>query len=147
MIEIEKLVQWSKPTEVQTKVGPRILRKAEPTPEFWEAWRVNKQTLRAAGVTCGAKFRGAPNELEACWWQPLPAEVVQLREQSVKQSKATDAEIDVPAPDGLEYMPFQRAGIRFALNRAGTLIADEMGLARRFRLLGLSTRIRSSTTF
>ena len=136
MIEIEKLVQWSKPTEVQTKVGPRILRKAEPTPEFWEAWRVNKQTLRAAGVTCGAKFRGAPNEWEACWWQPLPAEVVQLREQSVKQSKATDAEIDVPAPDGLEYMPFQRAGIRFALNRAGTLIADEMGLGKTIQALG-----------
>ena len=29
---------------------------------------------------------------------------------------APDVEVDVPVPDGLEYMPFQRAGIAFILH-------------------------------
>lgn len=56
---------------------------------------------------------------------------------TLEMSRATDAAIDVPAPDGREYMPFQRAGIAFCLDRtgkgvgpssSGVLIADEMGL-------------------
>lgn len=46
------------------------------------------------------------------------------------QSRATDAEIDVPAPEGLRYLPYQKAGIAYALKRQNTLIADEMGLGK-----------------
>lgn len=52
-------------------------------------------------------------------------------------SRAADAEIDVPAPGGLEYRPFQRAGIAYAADRKGTLIADEMGLGKTIQALGL----------
>jgi len=33
-------------------------------------------------------------------------------------------------PKGLDYMPFQKEGIRYALQRKGTLIADQMGLGK-----------------
>lgn len=58
-------------------------------------------------------------------------------EQVAAASRATDAEIDIPAPDGLAYMPFQRAGIAYALPRKGTLIADEMGLGKTIQAIGL----------
>ena len=51
-------------------------------------------------------------------------------------SRQTDADIEVPAPEGLAYMPFQRAGIAYALNREHTLIADEMGLGKSIESLG-----------
>ena len=41
------------------------------------------------------------------------------QDTSLAESRAEDADITVPAPEGLEYMPFQRAGIRFILKRFG----------------------------
>lgn len=57
--------------------------------------------------------------------------------KTVEASKATDADIDVPAPDGLEYRPFQRGGIAYAIERPNTLIADEMGLGKTIQALGV----------
>jgi len=58
-------------------------------------------------------------------------------EQAVEQSRAADAEIDVPAPEGLEYLPFQRAGIAYAMARESTLLADTMGLGKTIQALGV----------
>lgn len=46
------------------------------------------------------------------------------------KSRAMESAIHVPAPDGLKYLPYQLAGIEFALERQHTLIADEMGLGK-----------------
>jgi len=58
--------------------------------------------------------------------------------QRVAASRAVNADVAIPCPDGLEYLPYQKAGIVFALktfnhkeaahSRRGVLIADEMGL-------------------
>ena len=45
-------------------------------------------------------------------------------------SRATDAQIVIPAPEGLKYLPYQKGGIAYALQRKDTLIADEMGLGK-----------------
>jgi SWI/SNF-related matrix-associated actin-dependent regulator 1 of chromatin subfamily A len=52
-------------------------------------------------------------------------------------SRAVDADIDAPVPEGLAYMPFQRAGISYATNRKGVLIADEMGLGKTIQAIGV----------
>ena len=52
-------------------------------------------------------------------------------------SHATDAAIEIPSPPGLEYMPFQRAGIAYAMERRSTLIADEMGLGKTIQAIGV----------
>ena len=64
--------------------------------------------------------------------------------QEINLSRATDAEIEIPAPEGLEYMPFQRAGIDYALRRESTLIADEMGLGKTIQALGVINCIKEA---
>lgn len=57
--------------------------------------------------------------------------------QKIEASQATDADIAVPSPEGLDYLPYQRAGIQYALNQRGTMIADEMGLGKTIQALGI----------
>jgi SNF2 family DNA or RNA helicase len=134
MITIPDL-QWSQAKEIQTKHGPRMLRTAEPTPAFWDAWRSNKDALKSAGLSCSRDERSG--DWKICWWQELSADVKQARAESVNASRATSAEIELPKPDGLNYMPFQRAGIRYALARQNVLIADEMGLGKTIQAIGI----------
>src|SRR5438094_3565462 len=43
-----------------------------------------------------------------------------------------------PVPKGLNYLPYQRDAIAFALDHANCLIADEMGLGKTVEAIGLS---------
>jgi SWI/SNF-related matrix-associated actin-dependent regulator 1 of chromatin subfamily A len=58
-------------------------------------------------------------------------------ERSLKMSRAENASIVVPAPDGFEYKPFQKAGIAYSLDRSGTLIGDDMGLGKTIQTAGV----------
>jgi hypothetical protein len=138
-IDIEKLLPWSPAVRLNTKLGHRMLRKAKPNENFSRAWNNGgKDQLKAAGVSWSKDDR--TGEWTVCWWQPIPAEVALAEAASIEASRATDANIDIPAPPGCEYLPFQKAGIRFCLNKLtqevtnpslsqvrGCLIADEMG--------------------
>jgi SWI/SNF-related matrix-associated actin-dependent regulator of chromatin subfamily A-like protein 1 len=66
----------------------------------------------------------------------------QAREASIVASHATDAAIDLPLSDvcrklGLNYLPYQRAGIAYATARTNTLIGDEMGLGKTIQAAGV----------
>jgi len=45
------------------------------------------------------------------------ATLVAEREKAFTASSATDADIDLPVPEGLEYLPFQKAGIAYGLKQ------------------------------
>ncbi len=154
-LNLETLMPWGEAKQVPTAKGPRLLRKA-PAPmgsPFWGVWRSNKGDLKAAGISCG-KDR-ATGEWEALWWIPVNTpEVVEDKKEAIAASQATDADIDVPRPEGLEYLPYQRAGVSFCIkafgkvnkspstgtseeggknsplhvDQAGVLIGDAMGL-------------------
>jgi SNF2 family DNA or RNA helicase len=53
-------------------------------------------------------------------------------------SRALDSDIDVPAPAGLEYYGFQKAGIEYASKRTMTLVGDEPGLGKSIQAVGVS---------
>tara|TARA_R110000744_G_scaffold305007_1_gene413354 strand:- start:6428 stop:8392 length:1965 start_codon:yes stop_codon:yes gene_type:complete len=124
----------------ETKELPdgRTVRSATPTPEFWELWRSNKAEVRALGYGV-SKYQGEWRVSH--WTTPDAAEV----EAAVEASRATDATIDIPSPDGLEYLPFQRAGIAYALGRDATLFGDEMGLGKTIQAIGVCNATRPET--
>ena len=48
-------------------------------------------------------------------------------------SRAETSHLVIPAPEGLDYLPFQKAGIEYMINKenhpsGGILLSDEMGL-------------------
>lgn len=57
--------------------------------------------------------------------------------QRVAASRATHTETQIPVPPDCEFLPYQKAGIAYALNRQHCLIADEMGLGKTVQALGL----------
>lgn len=61
---------------------------------------------------------------------------LQSLEESVKESRMTDSNIAIPVPDGLEYKPFQKAGIAYAIKRKKALIADDMRLGKTIQAIG-----------
>ena len=89
------------------------------------------------------------------WWTPYRDNAIKLaefaegelrnellpelreKEENLESSRAVDADIDVPAPDGLSYLPFQKAGIAFGLKRDSFLIGDEMGLGKTIQVIGI----------
>lgn len=133
-IAIADLLPWSAPVRVRTSQGERMLSKATPGPEFWAMWRSSKAELKAAGISVTSKDGST---WEVCWWQPLGASEARQEAKAIEASRATDSDVPLPAPDGMEYLGFQRAGIVFALQREGTLIGDEMGLGKTIQGIGV----------
>jgi len=54
----------------------------------------------------------------------------------LEKSRAVSSTIRIPAPTGLEYLPYQRAGVAYALQHQHTLIGDEAGLGKTVESLG-----------
>lgn len=59
------------------------------------------------------------------------------RSATVEASRAATADIDIPCPEGLAYLPYQRAGINYALRRPNVLFGDEMGLGKTIQAIGV----------
>ena len=59
------------------------------------------------------------------------------KEDAIVASRAADYEGPLPCPDGLAYLPYQRAGIATAVSRPNVLFADEMGLGKTIQAIGL----------
>lgn len=64
---------------------------------------------------------------------------LKARAAVVEQSRTVDADIDVPAPAGLDYLAYQRGGIAYATKVAkeGVLFGDEMGLGKTIQAIGV----------
>jgi len=58
------------------------------------------------------------------------------------KSRATDANISVPSPPGLTYLPYQKAGIAYAIQHVDTLIGDQPGLGKTIQVLGFVNKVK-----
>lgn len=99
-----------------------------------------------------AGFRWNPNQ--KVWWTDNPEKALILkeyadtktidsinncfvqREKAIEASKKSDSNLIIPVPNGLEYLPFQKAGIEYCNDRKNSLIADEMGLGKTIQAIG-----------
>ena len=61
----------------------------------------------------------------------------QDRRDALAASAAVSADVEIPAPAGLEYLPYQRAGIQFSLGKDAVLIGDEMGLGKTIQTIAM----------
>lgn len=66
-----------------------------------------------------------------------------IKEAAVAASWAEDTDRDFPAPEGLSYMAFQRAGIEYAIQRHRTLIADPPGLGKTIQAIGTHNVVKT----
>lgn len=60
-----------------------------------------------------------------------------VRQEAIVASRAADADVDLPCPEGLAYLPFQRAGIAAALGRQSVLFGDDPGLGKTVQAIGM----------
>lgn len=65
------------------------------------------------------------------------AAIVPVLQAQVEASQQAVSDINPPAPLGYQYLPYQKAGIGYAIQKEGTLIADEMGLGKTIQAIGL----------
>ena len=92
------------------------------------------------------------NEVEKAWevsdcgdpesMTPI-LEAFERRRKSEALSRAVDADVEVPVPEGCELLPFQKASVAYALGRPATLIADEMGLGKTPMAVGVANKTRA----
>jgi SWI/SNF-related matrix-associated actin-dependent regulator 1 of chromatin subfamily A len=59
-----------------------------------------------------------------------------IYESDLEASRAVSSNLKIPVPDGLSYLPYQKAGIAFTMRRDNVLIGDEMGLGKTIQALG-----------
>ena len=123
-------LNWSKG---EKQSDGRLLKTAQPTPEFWALWKVKKSAIKKAGY--GVK------KIDDAWL------VAQFVDDSVAiaESAAADSDIEIPSPDGLSYLPYQKAGVAYALKRKSCLIADEMGLGKTIQAIGFLNVVKPKT--
>lgn len=76
-----------------------------------------------------AGFRWSPDD--RVWWTSFvvtaarlakyakgeAADLIAQHHASLESSRAVDADIEIPSPAGLSYLPFQKAGIAYILNK------------------------------
>lgn len=69
-------------------------------------------------------------------WPKLEAYFLSRR-AAIESSKAEASTDVLPCPPGLSYLPYQRAGIQYALKRSAVLIGDEPGLGKTIQAIGI----------
>ena len=120
---------------------------------FTDGIFVAKSSYEERLIPKQAGFRWNPQTKK--WWTDSEAKAAKLadyavgdcqdkllnlkggQEKAVAASRAVDADIDVPVPEGLALLPYQRGGIAYAASRPATLIGDEMGLGKTIQALGV----------
>lgn len=107
--------------------------------------------------------RGCAAQVLKAWWtdsatvvRQMPAALLDgtaaraLKEhdRTVGASRALDAEIEVPAPEGLDYLPFQRGAIKYicrAPKPRRVLLGDDMGVGKSIETIGYLNLSRAET--
>lgn len=63
--------------------------------------------------------------------------------KKIEDSKKVSSNIFLNSPVGLNYLPFQKAGIEFCIKQKNVLLADEMGLGKTIQAIGVINNVSS----
>lgn len=88
----------------------------------------------------GFRFDGVAKQ----WWTSDPViaakfdgAITPMTMRDINGSQAVTLTALLSPPDGLNYLPFQKAGIEWMKGRENVLLADEMGLGKTIQVIGL----------
>jgi SWI/SNF-related matrix-associated actin-dependent regulator 1 of chromatin subfamily A len=118
----------------------------------------DSEKAEAAGLTLSTSARGSKGEkvyfTADSDKRPVfnPYAVIDFHEQAdahtaqylapliedYQASWADSCDEDFPVPDGLNYLPYQKAGIKYALDRSNCVIGDEPGLGKTIQAIGVA---------
>ena len=117
----------------------RAVRTAKPTAAFWDLWREHKDRIKSEGFGVykpNGDFLIVDNN-------ERDPEAVAETAAIARSSQAIDAPegYDIPAPEGLSYLPYQRGGVKALEERHSALLSDPMGLGKTIQIIGLLNKI------
>lgn len=134
--EVLSALKWSEPREMVTEAyGPRVLRTVSCKDEDVERyWTRNKAELSAMGIG-RREYPKGKGTFQLSWWTASAISAAD-RARNLETSRALDALVKIPAPPGLEYRGYQRAGISWMRDKMGVLLGDDMGLGKTIQIIG-----------
>ena len=94
------------------------------------------QAAKAEGEAAFSAFR----EAHAAGVRTAKLAAAQVAEEAsaaLAASRAVDCDVDIPVAPGRTFLPYQRAGIAYALGRPNVLIGDDMGLGKTAQAIGV----------
>lgn len=136
---VEKSLEASRPTLTFDPIECEFIWTSTPDERFTAkqadfVFDWDSKTWRTKDWECAVRI---PEK----YWNSLVRDEIEnrraMKKSSLAQSRAVSADVDLPVPDGLSYLPYQKAGIRYAVQRDGALIGDEMGLGKTIQGLGV----------
>ena len=88
LIELLDTVEFSQPISMNTKRGPRLLRKASVTKEFWDLFGEDSQEYKQKLGDIGIQLSKFRDQWELAWWskddlsfKPIPNAPVEVVEE------------------------------------------------------------------
>ena len=137
LIQTLEVMPWGPYVELTTPSGPKRMKTMKnPPPDFWSLWK-NEKT-KAEMQSKGYDLR----KIEGVWTAFRWAELMHRarKEAVIQESMAEDTDMNLMRPAGIEYRPFQRAGIKYCIDRLfgqngfvpqkAVLLGDDMGLGK-----------------
>jgi superfamily II DNA or RNA helicase len=145
MSSLMEEVEWSQPISLNTKRGPRLLRKAPITQAFWRLYRESpeqfKAAFREAGINLG-KFR---EQWELSWWSGPDLKFRQIPELQEQDEPEVDLTELPPLvhPEGL--LDFQltsvQLGVRSMQRFNRVLLGHATGVGKTYCALGIAREL------
>lgn len=147
IIHALEAMPWGPYREITTVSGPMKVKKMEATPDFWALWKRPelKEQMQKSGYTMKkVEVDGQPKWMAFRWVKFVPDS---KKKSLLEDSMAKDSDENLMRPPGIEYRPFQRAGIKYCIDRLfgqsgfapqkAVLLGDDMGLGKTVQAIGV----------
>lgn len=132
---VKKLLTWSREENLESAVVD--IKNPADRKYFWNYWHTNKEYLRSNGYRVSKENDGLFYIFHEISYADEEKKRRLEKKSTITLSRASNFDIMVPSPNGLDYLNYQKAGIQFINTRDNTLLADEPGLGKTVQIAGM----------
>jgi superfamily II DNA or RNA helicase len=143
-------IEWSPPLKANTRYGPRRIKKAPITKQFWAVWETDRERFKALLKRSNVSIARFRDMWELTWWSREDLSFAPLATEHsafAKPAPEPEPEIILPelsVPDTL--FPFQQVSVQMGLvsmakyNRV--LLGHSTGVGKTFCALGIARELK-----